>query len=175
MCRKGRCVADKKCSHCSIVKPLAQFSPVKCRGGKPNAWCKDCTATSARNWYHANKERSIARNLEWRESNWDKVLEANRRYATKKRQEVVALLGSKCRCCDERRFSFMSIDHINGGGNKHRKRVPSPATFYNEVMQAIRAGSKEYQLLCMNCNHSKRRLGVCEHELEGQWAKNTPA
>ena len=28
-----------------------------------------------------------------------------------------------CKCCGEKEMKFLSMDHVNGGGNKHRKEL----------------------------------------------------
>ena len=156
----GNTVVMKECSHCHKARPAERFSPIKCRGGALNAWCKDCTADSARKWYHANREKSISRNNEWRENNWGKVLAASKKYSAKRRDEtLIAIGGPLCVCCGETERSFLDIDHVNGGGNKHRKTVPDPNAFYKYVA----SHPSEFQVLCCNCNHSKRRLGACAH------------
>src|SRR5688572_6031846 len=31
--------------------------------------------------------------------------------------------GAVCKCCGETRTEFLSIDHVQGGGGKHRKEI----------------------------------------------------
>jgi hypothetical protein len=77
------------------------------------------------------------------------------------RNKIFKLLGSKCsnpNCAviggmtDKR---ALQIDHINGGGNKARKKV-NATKFYLNILKEIEAGSKDYQLFCANCNWIKR-------------------
>jgi hypothetical protein len=65
-----------------------------------------------------------------------------------------------CACCGERRFEFLTIDHMNGGGSKHAKAVK------NRVYQALaKAGFPPgYRVLCMNCNSARGFYGFCPHE-----------
>jgi predicted restriction endonuclease len=44
----------------------------------------------------------------------------NERYK-QKRMKVLNHYGGKCKICDENRYEFLVIDHINGNGEKHRK------------------------------------------------------
>lgn len=76
--------------------------------------------------------------------------------------------GPKCAClsCPQREFAMLSmltIDHINGGGNKHRKEILKDrggTSFYRWLKkQGYPSG---YQVMCWNCNLSKR-YGPCEH------------
>jgi hypothetical protein len=78
------------------------------------------------------------------------------------RAEIFALLGGRCSnpkclvpngCSDSR---CLQIDHIHGGGNKRRKNNHSNNVYYKRILNEIKAGSKDYQLLCANCNWIKR-------------------
>ena len=67
-----------------------------------------------------------------------------------------------CACCGESTYQFLTIDHINGGGHKHRKEIKIPLTrwlYKNNCPQG-------FQVLCMNCNLAKGMYGVCPHKGE---------
>lgn len=69
-----------------------------------------------------------------------------------------------CACCGEKEIAFLSLDHINGGGIKHRKSIGSTsgAAMYS---WAIRNDFPPmFQVLCMNCNFAKGSNGKCPHE-----------
>ena len=81
------------------------------------------------------------------------------------RAETFAAYGNQCACCGEARREFLGIDHINGGGNKHRKQLQKyGVNFYCWLRQ--RGYPKEYQILCHNCNLAKGFFGYCPHERE---------
>ena len=69
------------------------------------------------------------------------------------REEIINLLGKKCKCgfSDSR---ALAIDHINGGGNVERKSIGGG--YYTHILSKIKSGSKEYQILCFNCNQIKK-------------------
>lgn len=84
------------------------------------------------------------------------------RYRRKLRQNVIAAYGGMCACCGERNEVFLVIDHLNGGGNAHRRRVGgSSQTFY----RWLRDGGypAEFRVLCQNCNWAVR-MGGCPHQ-----------
>ena len=57
-----------------------------------------------------------------------------------------------CCECGEKRLACLSIDHINGGGNQHRKEVKTD--FYHWLRhQGFPSG---YRVLCMNCQFVKK-------------------
>lgn len=91
--------------------------------------------------------------------------EAGRRAALKShrkaRNECLAAYGSKCACCGESTPEFLAIDHINGGGNAHRRSLGK-----RDIYFWLRAEGypTEFQILCHNCNHAKGSYGICPHE-----------
>ena len=72
----------------------------------------------------------------------------------KVKEEIFKLLGSKCCKCGFSDVRILQIDHVNGNGNKKRKGVWT-YKFYKDILNEIISGSKEYQLLCPNCNWIK--------------------
>lgn len=74
--------------------------------------------------------------------------------------------GNKCNCCGETRKTMLRIDHVNNDGYKDRAgRGSATNRLYAKI---IKLGfPDDYQILCMNCNFSKKRNGgVCEHITE---------
>jgi hypothetical protein len=67
-----------------------------------------------------------------------------------------------CVCCGEGEFGFLCLDHINGGGAKHRLSINSGGGIYRRL---IKLGLPDgYQTLCFNCNASKGGNGKCVHQ-----------
>lgn len=122
--------------------------------------------------YRKNKIKILKRNKKWRDNNqeWTKKYsqknkEKQRTRVCKRRNElkfaIFALLGNKCAnpnclviggCSDPR---CLQVDHINSGGNKKRRNI-GPEQYYKTILEEIQNGSKDYQLLCANCNWIKR-------------------
>jgi hypothetical protein len=62
-----------------------------------------------------------------------------------------------CRCCGESRVYFLSVDHINGDGAKHRKSIGT--NLYRWLINnKFPVG---FQVLCHNCNIAKRTQSFC--------------
>lgn len=92
--------------------------------------------------------------------------EATRRANDRLRQAVLDRYGRACACCGEDHEEFLAIDHIKGGGNKHRKElgVMAGSAFYRWLIkQGLPDG---YRTLCHNCNMATRLGGVCPHQKE---------
>ena len=75
----------------------------------------------------------------------------------------------KCACCGETIIEFLGIDHINGGGNKHRMGKTSK-DIYRWLLRT-RKKPKQFQVLCHNCNCAKGYYGYCPHEKNHMKAK----
>lgn len=52
------------------------------------------------------------------------------------------------------------IDHINGNGSKHRKKLNNTDMYRWLIKNKYPEG---FQVLCMNCNFAKGMYGICPH------------
>jgi predicted restriction endonuclease len=111
-------------------------------------------------WLSANKDKSAAYKTAWAEENPDKVRAAQKRTREKLRTSVFEHYGNKCACCGEDRWEFLTIDHIQGGGNKHRKGITSSIYHWLRKMDY----PKGFRVLCYNCNMALGRVGYCPHQ-----------
>lgn len=88
----------------------------------------------------------------------------------KKRNKEVRLAALKayskdliCDCCSEKNVEFLTIDHINGNGNKYRKKIGGGS---GAIYRWLRDNNypKGFRVLCMNCNYSIGIYGYCPHK-----------
>ena len=79
------------------------------------------------------------------------------------RQKAFEGYGGKCSCCGEKRFEFLAIDHVNGGGRKERETMST-----NQIARQIVKSNfpSNYRVLCHNCNQAIGWYGKCPHEQE---------
>lgn len=78
-----------------------------------------------------------------------------RKWDQKRRKDVLEKMGGKCVRCGFSDFRALQIDHINGGGTKERKK--GLYWIHKKIMAMSEDEiSKEYQLLCANCNWIKK-------------------
>ena len=87
------------------------------------------------------------------------------RFRRKLRAEILAAYGNECACCGETRKEFLTIDHIEGGGNKHRDTIKRYGTAFYQWLRKF-GYPPGYRILCYNCNCARGRVGYCPHELE---------
>lgn len=81
------------------------------------------------------------------------------------KKEVMFQYGNSCQCCGEENLDFLAIDHIEGGGTKHREEVGGGSNFY--LLLKKQGFPKGYRVLCHNCNFSVHlNKGTCAHTLE---------
>jgi hypothetical protein len=107
-----------------------------------------------------HKEELLARRTARRDQTNKKRRERNQ--ATK--EEVIIHYGKICQCCGESKKEFLCIDHINGGGNKHRKEIESRGSY--SMYQWLKKNNfpNGFQVLCHNCNMAKGIYGICPHQ-----------
>lgn len=119
-----------------------------------------------REYYAKNKDRVKATIADWRARNPEKQREYTRRKLAKLKDVVFEAYGGrhpKCKCCGENDIRFLSVDHINGGGTKHKNSVPGRSIYRWLKRNGFPKG---YQLLCHNCNQGKHIYGKCPHKLK---------
>jgi hypothetical protein len=80
----------------------------------------------------------------------------------RKRRELLDHYGGKCACCGEEHYEFLSIDHINGGGTKHRAEVGKGDVFYKWLRK--NGYPEGFRVLCHNCNQAIGFYGFCPHQ-----------
>lgn len=118
----------------------------------PGKICEACRKKAREN-YQKNRETILS------------TLSTNSRIRRRRiRQETIAAYGGKCACCGETNWEFLTIDHINGGGNKHRKETGLVGTKFYVWLKSFDYPKKEYRCLCMNCQSSRGWFGYCPHE-----------
>ena len=81
-------------------------------------------------------------------------------YRKRTREEAIRQYGGRCLCCGEAEFAFLALDHIDGGGNEHRRQRKG-----DRLCQWLksRGWPTGYQVLCHNCNAAKGIYGQCPH------------
>lgn len=68
-----------------------------------------------------------------------------------------------CRCCGEPNIKFLTIEHKNGDGKKHRDE--KKGSIYFAILKDV--DFSRYEVLCYNCNCGKyHNKNICPHEEE---------
>ena len=69
-----------------------------------------------------------------------------------------------CACCGDKHIEFLAVDHVDGGGTRHLKTIPSMKISRFLIKNNFPEG---YQILCHNCNFAKHFYQVCPHRNVG--------
>ncbi len=136
----------KKCSKCNRYKPKNLFHKGKNYKDGLVCWCHSCR----KEYYQQNKE---------------KIRVGDRIRNLKVKSKVMEHYGGECICCGETILAFLTIDHIVGNGNKHKKEigVSSGKDFYYWLIKNNFPGG--FQVLCFNCNCGRQvNSGICPHK-----------
>jgi len=91
----------------------------------------------------------------WRREHPDKAKEYERKSRGRYKKIIMDLLGGRCVRCGINDWRVLQIDHVNGGGTKEKKRYGGNG-YYIHIIRKLKEGSKDYQLLCANCNWIKK-------------------
>jgi hypothetical protein len=126
-------------------------------------------------YYAKNKERLLGlKKLERKEhpginkeyckmayiKNREKRIAEAKKTRTTARALALEKYGGRCMCCGENRKEFLAIDHIGGGGKRHRKQHG----YKNLALWLMKKGwPTGYRVLCHNCNMSMGLYGYCPH------------
>lgn len=138
------------------------------------SWCVDCARKKSRiksiKYWNKNKLESNKHSLE----NYYKHRKSYRLQYKKRWEEIKKRIfekygGYQCICCKETNPYFLTMDHINGGGTKHRKSLKGGGMYlYRWILK--NNFPPGFQIMCMNCNFGKgqnfRKNGInkCPHE-----------
>lgn len=112
------------------------------------------------NYYLCNRERILkqrrgAETRLYELAHKAERLKRSKDYNARVRLEAISFYSNganKCVRCNLDDIRLLTIDHIDGGGTQHRKRIKSPIANWLK-----REGfPKGYQILCWNCQMLKR-------------------
>ncbi len=103
--------------------------------------------------------------------NRDSMNEQNKKRGKERHKEARRLVLSHysdgklcCACpgCDVSIEEFLSINHIDGGGNKDRETFKGARTFYEYLVK--NNYPEGLNVMCYNCNLSLGFFGYCPHQ-----------
>lgn len=124
--------------------------------------------TRVKAWAATNKERRAATCRELRSADPVRHRTYQRTSRLRLKSLVFAAYGGKCSCCGETGVEFLTVDHVANDGAAHRKLMRDAGKRGSgDIYRYARDNNypASLQLLCWNCNMSKRLgRGVCAHQ-----------
>ncbi len=148
----------KKCLRCNTNKESREFRTASRSKDGLGIWCKACNisaGTTAKKLRHREAGR-----LYWNK-NKQHLNKIQKEWYRKLRDLVIQGYGGKCTCCTEDRREFLTLEHIGGGGNKHRQKMQQHQIFRQIIKSKF---PNKYTILCWNCNASLAYSGYCPHK-----------
>jgi len=175
------------CWKCNKTKPASEFYRDKARSTGITSACKVCHQRDMQKRRELNKKSYSGPTVLSKKCNGcKKILGADkfrarpehpdglacrckdcyRSQSRAERIEALKIYGGDpphCACCGEAKFEFLAIDHIEGGGHKHRK-IGGGSVIY----RWLRANNYPlgFRVLCHNCNQAIGYYGYCPHDDE---------
>lgn len=142
-----------ECKKCGLEKTMKQGRTIS---------CGPCTSAYRAGWRKKNHERLKAEKRKWNAEHKDHKDQQEKNRRIELRMKLLKRYGASCSCCGESKPEVLCIDHIEGGGEKHRKEVGSGTAFQ---WWLLRNGLPDgFRTLCHNCNYCTFAYGRCVHE-----------
>lgn len=131
--------------------------------GSGHRWCNECYNQWRRAWRENNIEEQRRKANDRYRSNPERHKGNVKKFRVKLRNEVLAKYGGICQCCNETTPEFLCIDHINGGGGKHRKQLNKTGQGFYQWLKNNNY-PPGFRVLCHNCNMALGHYGYCPHQ-----------
>ena len=133
--------------------------------------CKDCAKNLVKanwpSWRRKSRHRlcyecGLARYRERYKKVAPQMRERQRRYRIMCKEETILEYGGRCVCCGEKRFEFLTIEHINQDGAEHRRKIGGSRMMHSWLKKNNYPDG--YTILCFNCNAASYYYGKCPHK-----------
>jgi len=163
----------KRCPRCKRILDLSETNFCKNNSTKTgfNDYCKPCSQAKYKQYMATEKGRAAKRKherewrKEWRRKYPGREKEIKKKCSMKLRKEMLDAYGSQCTCCGEKEMSFLTIEHINHDGGKHRRKLGNNGG--QSVWRDLRKKGwpkNGYTLLCWNCQLATAWGDICPHK-----------
>lgn len=142
----------KKCIGCKANLSINDYCIDRQTKSGLHPYCRLCRKIRRAEQYKKHRDRELRTSSAWAKKR--KIYMKNHN-ATKTKEfltRIYTKLGSKCSSCYFSDKRALQIDHVNGGGNIERRFLGNSTQYYLHVIKSIENGSKNYQILCANCN-----------------------
>lgn len=154
----------KRCGYCRRRRRLTSFPYRDRKKGYRSHLCFKCTSTKGKRNYRKYIKGYRAYNKKTIAIIDGKPRTRNGARYIMMRDFVIAFYGGACECCGEDRKEFLCMDHREGGGNAHRRKIGG--NLYPWLYGHRATKFPWMRVLCHNCNMSRSCRGYCPHDRE---------
>lgn len=163
-----------RCSKCKNKKPASEMRKdnKRTKNDGISSQCNDCykelygeKAKARRKEYGKTHRRELVeKQKQYYAEHKESTQEYRKIYYTKSKLIALEHYGTKCACCGESNPTFLAIDHIGGGGTKHRKTMSKGGV---NIYDWLRKNNYPpgFRTLCHNCNWATAFGRTCPHQL----------
>jgi hypothetical protein len=168
----------KKCCNCGLYLPLDCFNSNKSKPDKLGTECKVCSKIFSKKYREKNKDEIKVKKHIYYENNKDATIKRVNSYIENNREQYriygkISRIRIKkevfshycgsdnicCKFCGETELCVLSIDHIDGNGAEHRRKLGKSRNYGGSRFYFwIKKNNfpEGFQVLCMNCQYKKR-------------------
>lgn len=159
----------KTCTRCQRELPLSEFYQFQ-RSDRlrpsTSARCDDCRSAERAERYWADPERAREAAIAWRKRNAQRNRHRATEYRRILRDAALQVYGGNppsCACCGVAYPPFLCLDHVDGGGNRHRLSIGGKTS--SPIWKWLRDQGYPpgFRVLCWNCNAALAMFGTCVH------------
>ena len=176
ICKRGHIRSPENLTAHGSCKPCKRIIAAERRnaglciqcGRKPRkgkVTCKKCWQSQL-NYKNRNHSQILKNQKAKRRKNGKFIRAQHAAWTRALKLEMIAAYGGKCACvgCDVSHPDFLTLDHIDGYGARHRKQTGISGGYRFFAWLKRRGFPKDrFQLLCWNCNCAKQHAGGCPH------------
>lgn len=132
--------------------------------GKDKSRCLECNKKRRMESYWSNPDHFRKTRMKSYLKHREKIILKNKERSEKLKSASYSKYGGAfCNCCGEKEYMFLSIDHINGGGNEHRRTELGGGQYIHRWLRDNNY-PQGFQVLCYNCNLGKaKNKNICPH------------
>ncbi len=154
----------KRCSDCHRTKSIKEFYKYPNTQDKLDYYCKTCRKARVKQ-YRASPHGKIVRReydrhyipaYKSRPDVASRIKKYSKQYKEAQRQRAFDILGDKCVFCGDTHRSALTIDHINGGGHRHRIAMRGNFGTLIKELERGEGVKRKFRILCMKCNWLRR-------------------
>ena len=145
----------KECCRCKKPKRYNEFVKSNRSNSGIGSLCKKCNLEHVTKWKNKQDPKAEKERHGYVSAKWYEELKLR----------VISHYGGPCYCCGENRLAFLTLDHVDGGGLKHKKDINVVGSrFYKWLENNNYPEEVRLRSACMNCNFATRHNKICPHK-----------